>query len=74
MWNSASLVKKIQLQYLMFPEGMGYDKSNDKVRTPRVNLLFSVISMITKAMKEYKKGEPVDFDKFSALVTSADGK
>ena len=50
---------------------MGYDKSNNKVRTPRVNLLFSVISMITKAMKDYKKGEPVDFDKFSALVTQS---
>ena len=53
----------------MFPEGMGYDKSNDKVRTPRVNLLFSTISMITRVMKDYKKGEPVDFNKFSALVT-----
>ncbi len=71
MWDSANLVKKTQLQYLIFPEGMGYDKSNDKVRTPRVNLLFSVTSMITGVMKDYKKGEPVDFDKFSALVTAA---
>ena len=50
---------------------MGYDKSNDKVQTPKVNSLFSAIASISKAMKDYKKGEPVDFDKFSALVTQS---
>ena len=71
IWDSTDLVNKVKLQYLLFPEGMGYDKSNDKVQTPKVNLLFSAIASISKAMKDYKKGEPVDFDKFSALVTSA---
>ena len=50
---------------------MGYDKSNDKVQTPKPDLLFSAIAIISMAMKDYKKGEPVDYDKFSALVTSA---
>ena len=35
MWDSTKLVNKVKLQYLLFPRGLGYDKSNDKVLTPK---------------------------------------
>lgn len=32
-WVSGDLRQKQSLQHLLFPRGLGYDKSNEKVRT-----------------------------------------
>ena len=68
-WTSGDLVQKRQLQNLVFPSGIGYDKQNDKVQTKRVNSIFSAIPLLTKDLDKIKSGEPVDFNRFSARVT-----
>ena len=50
---------------------MGYDKSNGKVRTTRVNSIFSYIPEIAKKLKKTKNGKPVKSNQFSAWVTPA---
>ena len=53
----------------MFPIGLGYDKSNDRVRTPKVNAIFGSIQTLTKGISNIKNGEPIPVNQFSDLVT-----
>ena len=69
-WTSGDLEQKRQLQNLVFPSGIGYDKQNDRVQTKRVNSIFSAIPLLTKDLAKIKSGEPVNFNQFSARVTS----
>jgi site-specific DNA recombinase len=43
LWRKVNYEGKRKLQYLVFPEGIRYDRKNDDYRTPRINLLFSGI-------------------------------
>ena len=65
------LVQKNKIQNLVFPSGLGYDKSNGKFRTTRVNYIFSCIPEIAKKQKKTKNGKPVKSNQFSAWVTPA---
>ena len=56
MWVSGDFYDKQKLQYLLFPEGMQYDKENDLVRTTRINSLFSEIALLAGDTRETKKG------------------
>ena len=56
MWVSDDFPDKQKLQYLLFPEGMQYDKENDLVRTTRINSLFSEIALLAGDTRETKKG------------------
>jgi site-specific DNA recombinase len=69
IWSSGDLDEKRRLQKLVFPAGIGYDKQNDRVRTTRVNSLFSAIPLMTGDLNKIKSGEPVDFNQFSARVS-----
>jgi hypothetical protein len=55
---------------LAFPSGLGYDKSNDRVRTPKVNAIFGSIPILLKENSNIKKGEPIPVHQFSDCVTS----
>lgn len=70
-WTCGDLGKKKKIQNLVFPSGLGYDKSNGKVRTTRVNSIFSCIPDISRELRETKNGEPVKNNQFSAWVTPA---
>ena len=63
------LKQKQKLQNLVFPSGLGYDKSNDRVRTPKVNAIFGSIPILTKEISNIKNGEPIPVNQFSGLVT-----
>ena len=63
------LGQKKKIQNLLFLSGLGYDKSNGKVRTTRVNSIFSCIPEIAKKLKKTKNGKPVKSNQFSAWVT-----
>jgi len=63
------LKQKQNLQNLVFPSGLGYDKSNDRVRTPKVNAVFGSIPILLKEISNIKKGEPIPVHQFSDLVT-----
>ena len=52
--NSLKLNKN--LQNLVFPSGLGYDKSNDQVRTPKVNAIFGSIPILSKEISNIKNG------------------
>ena len=47
--------QKSKIQNLVFPSRLGYDKSNGKVRTTRVNSIFSCISEKANKLKKNKK-------------------
>lgn len=55
-WVLADYDEKQKLQYLIFPEGILYNKEKDRVRTKRVNSLFAEISLLTRDVEEKKKG------------------
>ena len=71
IWTFGGLGQKKKIQNLVFPSGLGYDKSNGKVRTTRVNSIFSCIPEIAKKLKKTKNGKPVKSNQFSAWVTPA---
>ena len=71
IWACGDLGQKKKIQNLVFPSGLGYDKSNGKVRTTRVNSIFSCIPEIAKKLKKTKNGKPVKSNQFSAWVTPA---
>ena len=56
MLVSADYYNKQKLQYLLFPEGISYDKENNTVLTTSVNILFSEITVQEKVLAEIKKG------------------
>jgi site-specific DNA recombinase len=68
-WTYGDLEQKQKLQRLVFPSGIGYDKQNNRVRTKRVNSIFSSIPLLTKDLDKIKSGESVNFNQFSARVS-----
>ena len=50
--------KSQQLQYLVFPLGMLYDKKNDTVRAHRVNTIFREIAIQARGLCETKNDNP----------------
>lgn len=68
-WVSGDLLQKRKIQKLVFPSGLGYDKSKGKVQTFRVNSIFSAIPSLSRDFDKIKSGEPIDFNQFSARVT-----
>lgn len=56
LWSSGNIEVKRKLQYMLFPDGLGYDFQNKRVQTFRVNLIFDKISCI-KGFREKQKRE-----------------
>jgi site-specific DNA recombinase len=69
LWVSGDLPEKKKIQNLVFPSGIGYDKLKGKVRTKRINSIFSSIPLLSRDLAKIKSGESVDFNQFSARVT-----
>ena len=55
IWVDGDLKQRQKLQNLVFPSGLGYDKSNDRVRTPKVNAIFGSIPILSKEILNIKK-------------------
>ncbi len=55
LWVSSDYYEKQQLQYLLFPDGLLYDKKNDTVRTNRINTLFREIALNKRVSVKTKK-------------------
>lgn len=60
-WVLADYYDKQRLQYLIFPDGMLYDKKNDVVRTTRMNSIFRQIAVQGSLLEENKK-DNLDID------------
>jgi len=68
LWVSSDYSDKQRLQYLIYPDGILYNKENNTVRTPRVNSLFTAISCLSYISTENKNGQPSKIDQNSRWV------
>lgn len=68
LWVSSDYSDKQRLQYLIYPDGILYDKENNTVRTPRVNSLFAAIPYLAFISEENKNGQSVQIGQNSCLV------
>tara|TARA_B110000858_G_scaffold189567_1_gene236473 strand:- start:292 stop:624 length:333 start_codon:yes stop_codon:yes gene_type:complete len=69
VWLEGYLKQRQKIQNLMFLSEMGYNKSNDRVRNPKVNAIFGSIPILTKEISNIKNGEPIPVNQSSDLVT-----
>lgn len=70
-WDSAEYSIKQKIQYLLFPEGIYYNRENDSCRTNRVNSVFSYVAYFQQLLTQQKRGIPelnLDFASFAGLV------
>jgi site-specific DNA recombinase len=65
MWSSGSIEIKEKLQKLVFPEGISYDRKKEGFRTKRVNTIFELINLFSKALQGNKKGTNLSFENLS---------
>jgi site-specific DNA recombinase len=56
-WDLAAYAEKQQLQFLLFPEGMSYNRKNDQCRTSRVNEVFLDIAQQAGNLPQNKNGD-----------------
>ena len=68
MWHLSDFQAKEKLQYLVFPEGIFYDRKNATYRTERTNVVFELIYSFTEEIKNNKKGQTSDFTDLSLSV------
>lgn len=71
IWASVNYEAKHKLQYLVFPEGMYYNKKNNECRTPKTNSVFSLISCLSNNLMQKNSGLNSYFGRKSALVAGA---
>jgi site-specific DNA recombinase len=68
MWLAGEYQEKQRLQYLLFPEGLVYDKKNEVCRTTRIDSTFLTILLQSQALEQKKIGIPQLGLKYSDLV------
>ena len=56
VWTLSDYYRRQKLQFMLFPEGIFYDKKKDAVRTARVNSVFSYFVELARVLKEKKSG------------------
>lgn len=68
-WASQSVERKMQIQKILFPDGICITKQNRTVLTNRINSIFAPIAEIARLLKDTKKGQPIKIDQLSSRVT-----
>jgi site-specific DNA recombinase len=58
LWGKSGIGVKERLQKLVFPEGLAYDREKGAFRTPKVNLIFELISYFSNGNGGKQKGLP----------------
>ncbi len=71
LWENGKMEDRQELQQMIFPQGIIYNKQKRGVQTFRINSFFKIIPMVARFIKGIKKGDPINFDRISALVTPA---
>ncbi len=60
LWDLGDYGEKMQLQYLLFPDGITYERKNDTYRTGRINSVFSYMASLAEVLEHKKKaGKPI---------------
>ena len=70
-WEKQNAERKMQIQKILFPDGICLSKQNRTVLTNRINSIFAPIAEIARILKDTKKGQPIKFDQLSCRVTSS---
>ena len=68
LWASGDYGTRQRLQFLVFPDGICYDRKKDECRTQRVNSIFSCIAVGARLSADRKSGEFNNDIEFPALV------
>ena len=68
LWVSSAYHEIQKLQYLVFPEGMSYDKENKVVLTNKINSIFSEIALQQSALEVNKNGNLLEDYHFGICV------
>jgi site-specific DNA recombinase len=68
LWRKANMARKQRIQYLIFPDGIFYNRKKDDYRTPKINLLFSAIPYLTELVERQKNGDLVNFNEIPTWV------
>ena len=55
IWKLGTYAVKEKLQYLLFPEGIRYDRKNHVFRTGKINSIFNEIAWLSDALKNEKE-------------------
>lgn len=71
LWVSGDLEEKRRIQKMVFPEGIRYNREKDAYRTPRVNSIFTAISVLSMVSEGNKKGTSSKNMNLSHLVAGA---
>ncbi len=67
-WDYADYSDRHLLQFLVFPEGIYYDRKTDGCRTEKVNMAFGYIALAATVLEENNKGNCGDKPQFPSLV------
>ncbi len=68
LWDSGDYGEKQRLQYMLFPDGIAYERQNDAYRTGRVNSVFSYMASLVRVLEEKKSGKSNRVIEFPAWV------
>src|SRR5690606_17422937 len=68
MWTLGNYSIRQRLQYLIFPEGIFYNKKNDECRTERLNYIFALINNISEDYHKKERGQLNELIQLSPLV------
>ena len=68
MWKVSGYKDKQRMQYLIFPEGISYDKKNNVCRTTRINSIFLQSALLAQNLSNKKTGIPALNISYSGLV------
>ena len=58
VWHSSDYARKQLLQFLVFPDGIYYNRKSDECRTRKVNSFFLCMSSLKRVLEEKEKREP----------------
>ena len=58
VWDLSDYKGKQELQFLLFPDGIYYNRKTEGCRTPKVNEVFSYISSLQRALGQKESGNP----------------
>ncbi len=67
-WEKASFHAKMEIQNIVFPEGILYDREKSNYRTPKVNRVILAIASISKSLEDAIKRKTATFGGLSSLV------
>ncbi len=68
LWQEGDFETREKLQYLIFPEGVQYERKNDAFRTQRINSIFGLIRSLSGGEGTKKEGQIIEVNNLSPRV------